>query len=164
MLHYVIKLFIYNNTSTVLAVLLRGNSINAYISYQSLFPEAYYRPDHSMRIVECHRRKLLLSLNPTSSSGFEPGTVFRGCGLCFYNLLFETNNFGLGTVLLSFRATKTIFARTRTQDSFSALWPFCILFLVSRNRHPKFGANRFIRSRARNEHIYPQFQFYIFFF
>jgi hypothetical protein len=28
-------------------------------------------------------------------------TVFLGCGLCFCNLLFETNNSGFGTVLLS---------------------------------------------------------------
>lgn len=31
-----------------------------------------------------------------SSPGLKPGTVSWGCGLHFYNVLFEINNFGLG--------------------------------------------------------------------
>jgi hypothetical protein len=40
-------------------------------------------------------------MNPTSSPGLELRTIFMGCGLCSCNLVFETNNFGLGAVLLS---------------------------------------------------------------
>jgi hypothetical protein len=36
----------------------------------------YHKLDHSIRIVECHRKKLSLSLNPTSSPGLEPSTIF----------------------------------------------------------------------------------------
>jgi hypothetical protein len=36
-------------------------------------PKAYHRPDHSIRIVEYHRK--LLSVNRTSSPGIEPRTV-----------------------------------------------------------------------------------------
>jgi hypothetical protein len=47
-------------------MLLRRNSTDAYILYQSLLPEslAYNRPGHSIRIVEYHRKKLFL--HPTS--------------------------------------------------------------------------------------------------
>jgi hypothetical protein len=54
--------------------------------------------NYSIRIVEYHRKK---SLNPTSSPGLELRS-FRVCDLSFCNILFETNNFGLAAVLLSY--------------------------------------------------------------
>jgi hypothetical protein len=39
-------------------------------------PKAYRRTDHSIRIVENHRKKLLLLSLNTSSPGLEPKTVF----------------------------------------------------------------------------------------
>jgi hypothetical protein len=38
-------------------------------------PRAYHRPEHSIHIIEYHRKKKL-SVNPTSSPGLEPRTVF----------------------------------------------------------------------------------------
>jgi hypothetical protein len=46
----------YLNTGRVPAVLLQGNSTDAYISYQSLLPESLSKPDHSIRIVEYNRK------------------------------------------------------------------------------------------------------------
>jgi hypothetical protein len=60
-------------TSRVLAVLLRENLTNAYIFSDLSFPKAFHRLDHSIRIVEYHRKEL--SLNPTSSPGLETRTV-----------------------------------------------------------------------------------------
>jgi hypothetical protein len=106
-------------------------------------PKAYHRPDHSIRIVEYHRKIIIINHKPKiftefrtqDSFGFvtlvvvisspkqccslrrsivlsfrATETIFTGngtqdsfssCDLCFCNLLFETNNFGLGAVLLS---------------------------------------------------------------
>jgi hypothetical protein len=41
---------------------------------------------------------LISELQKNFSSGFEPRTVFRGCGLCSCGLT-ETNNFGIGRFL-----------------------------------------------------------------
>jgi hypothetical protein len=132
-----------------------------------------------------HRKYYHRDSSPGQFSGFWP---------LFLNLLFETKNFGLGSVLLSFlgfepqkpfspgleprtdvrvcnlgtliclpkqlwfwrrssivlsfRARGTALSGTRTQDTCPAFWPSCVLFLVSANKHTKFGANLFIRSRA----------------
>jgi hypothetical protein len=49
---------------------------------------------------------LVSELQKTSSSGLEPRAVFVGCGRCYCNLLVETNNFGLGDILLSCLVSK----------------------------------------------------------
>jgi hypothetical protein len=81
-------------------VLLQRNSTSAYISYQPLLPESlYHRPDNSIRIFEYHTKNhypKTKQLHPIS----KPDS-FRVCGLRFFNLLAETNNFGLGAILLS---------------------------------------------------------------
>jgi hypothetical protein len=59
--------------------------------------KAYHRPDHSIRIVECHR-KILLSPNQT---GTHTQDSFRVCDLCFCNLVAATNGFRLGAILLA---------------------------------------------------------------
>jgi hypothetical protein len=57
------------------------------------------------------------------------------------------------SIVLSFRARETTVIGTQTQDLVLELWPFYILFLVSRNKRTNFGANRFIRSWARSKDI-----------
>jgi hypothetical protein len=77
-----------------------------------------------------------------------------GSGLCVCNLLFDTNNFGLGAILLSclvFELQETPSAGIELRTLFPEFWPSYDLFLVSRNKHAKFGSNQFIRSRAINE-------------
>jgi hypothetical protein len=66
----------------------------------NLFCPKAYRPDHSICIIEYHRKLPLLSLNLTSSPRLEP-TSSRVSDLGSCNLLAETNNFVLWTVLLS---------------------------------------------------------------
>jgi hypothetical protein len=56
--------------------------------------------------------------------------------------------------MLSFRATETALTGNQTQDIFSGVLELCVLFLVSRNKHVKFGAYRFIQSRAISQHPY----------
>jgi hypothetical protein len=105
---------------------------------------------------------LVSELQKTSSLRIESKTIFRGSGLYFCNLLFETNNFGPSAILLSClvsELTGNALRGNQTQDTFSEFWPSYDLFLVSRNKHAKFGANRYIRSRATS--INPQFQLYM---
>jgi hypothetical protein len=69
---------------------------------------------------------LFSELQKTSLSGIKLRTGCRGCGLCFCNLLFETNNtlsWCSSSIVLSFRATETTFTGNRTQDRLSGLWP-----------------------------------------
>jgi hypothetical protein len=82
---------------------------------------------------------------------------FRVCDLSFCNLLAETNNFVLGASLPS-----CLISELQERPSpgleltthFPEFWPFQNLFLVSRNKHAEFGANRFICSRAISEHTH----------
>jgi hypothetical protein len=60
------------------------------------------------------------------------------------------------SIVLSFRTKRTALTGNWTHDIFPEFWPCCVLFLVSRNKHPKFDANRFIRYRAISEHTYIQ--------
>jgi hypothetical protein len=66
---------------------------------------------------------------------------FSDCGLCLCHLLFETNSFGLGAVLLSYLVSELqeppspgLQLRTIFQS-----FPKCLP--ASRNKHAKFGAN-----------------------
>jgi hypothetical protein len=90
-------------------------------------PKTYHRPDNSVRIVEYHRKLLLLllllSINPKPSPRLEPMTVFGDCGLCSCNIPAETYNFGVGTVLLSSLVSEL-------QTSSSALEPRNSIFVV----------------------------------
>jgi hypothetical protein len=65
------------------------------------------------------------------------------------------------SAMLSFRATRTTFTGNRTLDNFPEFWPSCILFLVSREKHAKFGVIRFYHSRAISKHTYIQTWAYI---
>jgi hypothetical protein len=95
-----------------------------------------------------------LSLNRTPSPGLEPRIVFRGCGLCSCNLLAETNNFGLGAVLLSCLVSELQEPSSPGLELRTLFRSLTLLrsFLVSRNKHAKFRGNRFVRSRARSTH------------
>jgi hypothetical protein len=91
------------------------------------------------------------------SMGIEHRTGFRASGLRFCNLLFETNNFCLGTVLLSclvFKLQeppslvlelKTIFRSFYLPKT--PPWSYGISM-------PSFGANQYISSRAMNIHTH----------
>jgi hypothetical protein len=97
---------------------------------------------------------LVFKVQKPSPPGIEPRPVFRGCGLRFCNLLFETNNFDLGAVLLSclvFKLHKPSSPWIELSTLFPEFWPCYILFMVSRNKHAKFGANWYIRSRVISE-------------
>jgi hypothetical protein len=97
---------------------------------------------------------LLSEVHKTSSPGLESRTVFRGCDLCFCNLLFETKklwSWRHSSIVLSFRATPPSWG-LELITIFRSFDPSEI-FLVSRNKHAKFGANRSIRSRKyKHEH------------
>jgi hypothetical protein len=115
-------------------------------------PKAYYRPDHSIRIVEYHRKKIFL--NPTFSLEPKPRTVFEF--VTFAPVISPRNNFVLGSVLLSCLVTElqkppSLGLELRTLPEF---WPFWNLFLVSRHELSKFDENWFIRSRVISEHTH----------
>jgi hypothetical protein len=82
-------------------------------------------------------------------------TVFRDSGLCRCVVLFETNNFILGAVLLLCLISELqepFSPEVELRTYFPEFWPSYVLFLVFRNKHAKFCANRYIRSRATTEH------------
>jgi hypothetical protein len=62
---------------------------------------------------------LVTKLQKTFSLRLKARIVFRGCGLFFCILLFKTNTFGLGAILLllSFWAIGIVLTRTWTQDN-----------------------------------------------
>jgi hypothetical protein len=103
---------------------------------------------------------LVFEVEELPSLELEPRSVFRDCGLCFWNLLFETKDFGFGALfskygirrhwdpnpeqffgilacvsgisslkqrtevfVLYFRTTGSTVTGTRTQNSFSGIWP-----------------------------------------
>jgi hypothetical protein len=74
-------------------VLLRGNSTRSYISYVSFIARKF--------IIGLIIRYISFDIIENYYYISKPRTFFRCCGLCSCNLLFETNNFGLGAVLLS---------------------------------------------------------------
>jgi hypothetical protein len=83
---------------------------------------------------------------------------FRVCDLSSCNLFIETNNFGLGNVLLLCVVSKiqkslSLGFEPRTFSQSFDLSKLS-LFLVSRNKHTKFDANRYIHSRPISEHIH----------
>jgi hypothetical protein len=126
------------------------------------FPKAYHRPDHSRRIVEYHRKKL--SLNQTFSPKRETRTVIGF--VTFVTLISPPKQIALVLALffivLSFRATETIFTRAQTQEFFgflafvpvtsrrNKLWSFrrsSIVLSSYRNRpHRDSNAGHFSRS------------------
>jgi hypothetical protein len=84
-------------------------------------PKAYHKPDHSIRLVEYHRKKLLF-LNP-SSLGLEPG---KNSGLSPLLLYSSSRNKQFcsrfrSSIVLSYRITEIILTGTRTQDRFRGL-------------------------------------------
>jgi hypothetical protein len=71
---------------------------------------------------------IVLSFRATKefSPGLEP-RIFRDCGLYSLNLPAKAKNFGLdppSSIVLSLRATKTIFTGTRTHDNFFGIAAF----------------------------------------
>jgi hypothetical protein len=46
---------------------------------------------------------LVFEVEELPSLGLEPRSVFRDCGLCFWNLLFETKDFGFGASFSNYR-------------------------------------------------------------
>jgi hypothetical protein len=99
---------------------------------------------------------LVSELQEPPSAGLEYRAGSHGPGLCCCNLLFETSNCGLGAVLLSSLFSELQEPPSPRIELRTLLRSFnsCILFLVSRNKHAKFCANRCIPSRAISEHIY----------
>jgi hypothetical protein len=70
-------------------------------------PKACHKPDHSIRIVEYHRKDYLESLNPTSSPRLEPRAVFgyvtivpvifsrKQANLCLFSELQKSSSSGI---------------------------------------------------------------------
>jgi hypothetical protein len=56
------------------------------------------------------------------------------------------------SIVLSFQGTETTLTVFRTQDTLSGLWVSWNLFLISKNKHAKFGANQHIHSRGISKH------------
>jgi hypothetical protein len=85
-------------------------------------PKAHHRLDHSIGIVEYHR-KTLLFLNSTFSPGLVPRTVLGF--VTFASPVFSPQKqfcfWFRSSVALSYGATETIFTETRTQDKISGL-------------------------------------------
>jgi hypothetical protein len=90
-------------TSRVPTVLLRWNLTNSYISYQIFFPKAYHRPGNSIRIVEYHRKNIP---KPNILTGSRTQDSFWVCNICSCIIFSETNNFVLGSILLSCLVTE----------------------------------------------------------
>jgi hypothetical protein len=110
-------------TSRVPAVLVWGNSRNVNIFFINCYcPKAYHRPDHSIRIVEHYRKKIINIIIPKSNIFTETLTQdnIRICGLSSCNFFAQANN----SIVLGFRATEIIFIGTRTQDSLFAVVTF----------------------------------------
>jgi hypothetical protein len=97
---------------------------------------------------------LVFKLQKISLSVLEFRTVCRSCSLCFWNLSSkqQLRSWCRFSILRSFRPTVAALTETGTQDTFTEFWPYCILFLVSRNKRAKFGVNRFVRYRSISEH------------
>jgi hypothetical protein len=101
---------------------------------------------------------LVSDLQKPCSSSLKARTAFRGYGLCFGNLLRNKLwSWRRSYIVLGFQATRASLTGNHTQDIFPKSWPSYILFLVSKNKHAKFVANRLIPSRVISEHTYPQF-------
>jgi hypothetical protein len=113
----------YNGSSRPHAVLQRGNSTDAYISYTFYCPKPYHSPDdtmytnskenyhHHITIIPKH----ILAQNLTQDS-------FRVCGLGSCTLP-SLNKCSLrrSSITFSFRATETNFTGARTQDTVTAV-------------------------------------------
>jgi hypothetical protein len=102
---------------------------------------------------------LISRATETIFAGIEPRTVCRRIGPCSCNLFFEINKFDLGAVLLSCLVSElqeTPSPEIELRTYFSELLQSHVLFLISRNKHAKFGANRYIRSRAISEQTHKQ--------
>lgn len=116
-------------------------------------PNALHRPDYLINVVEYSRKKL--SLNSTSLSGFEPGTIFGVLTLVAVMSSKRTTLFlAFFSIVLSFRGIGTALPGNRTRDTLSKFWLSYKFFIISRNKHVKFGINRFIHPRAVSEHAY----------
>jgi hypothetical protein len=61
--------------------------------------KAYHRPDHSIRIVECHRKIIIIIPKPNIFVDTRIQDSFRVCDSGSSNHIAETNNFVLCTVL-----------------------------------------------------------------
>jgi hypothetical protein len=95
-------------------------------------PKFFYTLDHSISVFEYHMKNI--SLNQTSSPGLETRTDFWVCDLCSRNLLAETNNFCLGTILISCLVSKLqkYSHRDSNPGQFSWLWPLFLLISSSK--------------------------------
>jgi hypothetical protein len=104
---------------------------------------------------------LVAKLKKSSSPRLKPRTFFRGCGLFPCNLLLETNNFGLGPVLscLVSEVHELPYRDSNSGHFSGVLTLLCYIFPVSRNKHTKFGTNRFIPSRSK-ANIYTNIESY----
>jgi hypothetical protein len=68
-------------------------------------PKAYHRPDHTIRIVEYHRKKYITPA-PNIFTGTRTQGSFRVCKLCSSIPPTETNKIVFGSVLLSCLVTE----------------------------------------------------------
>jgi hypothetical protein len=85
-------------------------------------PKAYHMPDHSIRIVEYHRKHIISKRNIFTETRIQEN--FRGYDRSSCNLLTETINIVFCAILLSclIRASEILFIRTRAQDIFLGFW------------------------------------------
>jgi hypothetical protein len=135
------------------AVLPLGNSKSVCFCCR---PKGYDKPDRSLKKYESFNMIVEIIVSEKSSSlRLKPGIIFGFLTFVAVNFLAETKlRSRHNSVMLSFRATRTAPTETRTQVTSPECLPSCILFLISGNKHIKFGADRLIPSVARNEYTY----------
>jgi hypothetical protein len=94
-------LLIYIFTSRAPAVLGYCSEIRQMFTFHNNLycTKAYHRPDHSIHIVEHHRKIIIPKYN--IFTGPRTQETFSGLWFLSCNLVFETNNFGIGAILLS---------------------------------------------------------------
>jgi hypothetical protein len=98
-------------------------------------PKACHGTDHSIRIVEYH--KTIISLKPNIFNETRTQDIFRVCDFSPCHFFTETNKFRLGAPHWESKS-----------GHFSGVLTLLYSLLVLRNKHAKFGSNRYIRSRA----------------
>jgi hypothetical protein len=122
--------------------------------------KARYRPDRSICIVEYHRKIILTNHLHTENLKSNLGHFSWVVALVpVISSSKQTLSWSRSSVIFSFRVARNALTGNRTQDNFTQFLFFVVLSRVSRNKQSKFDANRFIRSRGRIVHTYPQLNF-----
>jgi hypothetical protein len=118
----------------------RTQTQNSFSGLWSVFLES---PLQNKQIWSCLLSSILRSFWVTGTVINQDMNPGQGCGLCFCNLLSKT------TLVLSILLFLVFELQEQPSPAlelriFLKFWPFWNFFLVTRNRHAKFGANQFI--------------------